>query len=114
MTGDDPGAAVADVRRDVVLSPEDAALIRSADTFFPRTTNPDRGSDSSLRGGTPGFVRVDGRWLWWPDYPGNNLFNSFGNLAVDPEAALLFLDFPTGHTVHLSGTAAVEWGADDA
>ena len=109
MTGDDPGAAVAGVRRDVVLSPEDAALIRAADTFFLGTTNPDRGSDSSHRGGTPGFVRVDGGRLWWPDYPGNNLFNSFGNLAVDPEAALLFLDFDTGRTLHLSGTAEVDW-----
>ncbi len=45
------------------------------------------------------------------DYPGNNLFNCFGNLAVDPEASLLFLDFDTGRTLHLSGTAEVEWEA---
>jgi hypothetical protein len=37
------------------------------------------------------------------------MFNSFGNLAVDPEAALLFIDFGTGNTLHLSGTASVEW-----
>jgi hypothetical protein len=55
-------------------------------------------------------VRVEGRDLWWPDYPGNNLFNSLGNLAVNPEAALLFFDFATGRTLHLSGTAEVEWG----
>jgi pyridoxamine 5'-phosphate oxidase-like protein len=56
-------------------------------------------------------VNGDGDRLWWRDYPGNNLFNSFGNLAVDPEAALLFLDFDTGRTLHLSGTAEVEWEA---
>jgi len=100
-----------EVRRDAVLSPADAALIRGADTFFLGTTNPERGSDTSHRGGAPGFVRVDGDRLWWPDYPGNNLFNSFGNLAVDPEASLLFLDFDSGHTLQLSGTAAVDFAA---
>jgi predicted pyridoxine 5'-phosphate oxidase superfamily flavin-nucleotide-binding protein len=101
----DPG----DVRRDAVLSPADTGLIRAADTFFLGTTNPERGSDTSHRGGAPGFVRVDGDRLWWPDYPGNNLFNSFGNLAVDPEAALLFFDFDTGRTLQLSGTAEIDW-----
>ena len=107
LAQDGPG----DVRRDAALSPADARLIRAADTFFLGTTNPERGSDSSHRGGTPGFVRVDGDRLWWPDYPGNNLFNSFGNLAVDPEASLLFLDFDTGRTLQLSGTAEVDWDA---
>ncbi|MGD0700976.1 MAG: pyridoxamine 5'-phosphate oxidase family protein [Trebonia sp.] len=100
-----------DVRRDAVLSAADARLIRAADTFFLGTTNPERGSDTSHRGGTPGFVRVDRDRLWWPDYPGNNLFNSFGNLAVDPEASLLFADFDTGSTLQLSGTAEVDWAA---
>jgi uncharacterized protein len=103
----DPG----DVRRGAVLSPADTELIRAADTFFLGTTNPERGSDTSHRGGAPGFVRADGDGLWWPDYPGNNLFNSFGNLAVDPEASLLFFDFDTGRTLQLSGTAEVDWDA---
>jgi uncharacterized protein len=103
----DPG----DVRRGAALSAADTELIRSADTFFLGTTNPERGSDTSHRGGRPGFVRVDGDRLWWPDYPGNNLFNSFGNLAVDPEASLLFLDFDSGRTLQLSGTAEVDWDA---
>jgi predicted pyridoxine 5'-phosphate oxidase superfamily flavin-nucleotide-binding protein len=103
----DPG----DVRRGAALAAADSELIREADTFFLGTTNPERGSDTSHRGGTPGFVRVDGDRLWWPDYPGNNLFNSFGNLAVDPEASLLFLDFDTGRTLQLSGTAEVDWDA---
>jgi uncharacterized protein len=103
----DPG----DIRRGAALSPADTELIRAADTFFLGTTNPERGADTSHRGGAPGFVRVDGDRLWWPDYPGNNLFNSFGNLAVDPEASLLFFDFDTGRTLQLSGTAVVEWDA---
>ncbi len=98
------------------LSADDQAMIEAADTFFLGTTHPTRGSDASHRGGPAGFVRVDspGR-LWWPDYPGNNMFNSFGNLAVDDEAALLFVDFVTGASLQVSGTARVEWtspGAD--
>ena len=104
---DDPG----DVRRAAALSPADAEQVRAADTFFLGTTNPERGSDASHRAGRPGFVRVDGDRVWWPDYPGNKLFNSFGNLAVNPEAALLFPDFRAGRALYLSGTAEVDWDA---
>jgi predicted pyridoxine 5'-phosphate oxidase superfamily flavin-nucleotide-binding protein len=96
------------------LRPEDIRLIESADTFFLGTTHATAGSDASHRGGPPGFVRVaDGR-LWWPDYPGNNLFNSFGNLAADPSAALLFVDFDAGVSLQLSGSATVCWNDPDA
>jgi uncharacterized protein len=92
------------------LSAADQAMIEASDTFFLGTTHPSRGSDASHRGGPAGFVRVDSpNRLWWPDYPGNNMFNSFGNLAVDDEAALLFVDFVTGASLQLSGTAQVEW-----
>lgn len=73
------------------LASDQARLIRAADTF------------SSVSN-------------WWPDYPGDNMFNSLGNLAFDSAAALLFADFATGHAVHLSGTAVLEWspgGSDD-
>jgi predicted pyridoxine 5'-phosphate oxidase superfamily flavin-nucleotide-binding protein len=101
--------AAGDVRHDTALSPADVRQIRAATTFFLGTSNPERGSDASHRGGARGFVRVDGDTLWWPDYPGNNLFNSFGNLAVNPEASLLFPDFGSGRTLQLSGTAEVDW-----
>jgi uncharacterized protein len=102
-----------DVRHGTTPAPEDLSVIRAADTFFLGTVNPERGADASHRGGAPDFVRVDDEGLWWPDYPGNNLFNSLGNLAVDPEAALLFFDFPTGRTLHLSGTAETTWTTPD-
>ena len=103
-------AGAGDVRCDSALAAEDIQLIRGADTFFLGTTHPERGSDASHRGGPPGCDRVDGDQLWWPDYAGNNLFNSFGNLAIDPETALLFLDFTTGRTLQLTGAAEIEWG----
>ena len=91
------------------LGAEHIELIRRADTFFLGTVHPTRGADASHRGGPPGFVRVENGQLWWPDYPGNNMFNSLGNLDSDNTAALLFVDYDSGVTLHLSGTATVEW-----
>jgi predicted pyridoxine 5'-phosphate oxidase superfamily flavin-nucleotide-binding protein len=110
LTADSHEARLGDVRHGTALSAPDFELIRNADTFFLGTTHPRRGSDASHRGGPRGFVRVEDGQLWWPDYPGNNLFNSFGNLSIDPEAALLFPDFSTGRTLQLSGTAEIAWG----
>jgi predicted pyridoxine 5'-phosphate oxidase superfamily flavin-nucleotide-binding protein len=111
-----PARSIADVATQRVagrvserLTAEDIAQIGAADTFFLGTTHPTRGADASHRGGPSGFVRVeDDRTLWWPDYRGNNMFNSLGNLAVDPTAALLFIDFATGRALHLSGRAVLE------
>lgn len=50
----------------------------------------------------------------WPDYAGNNMFNSMGNLAVDPTAALLFIDFESGDVLQLTGRATLEWASNDA
>ncbi|OPE46402.1 pyridoxamine 5'-phosphate oxidase, partial [Mycobacterium intermedium] len=93
------------------LQPQDIAFVHAADTFFLGTTHPESGNDASHRGGPAGFVHAAPDHLWWPDYPGNNMFNSFGNLAIDPTAALLFVDFRSGATLQLSGTATVRWDA---
>jgi uncharacterized protein len=103
------GGSERPVEHTSTLGAQHEALITKSDTFFLGTVHPTRGADASHRGGPPGFVHVDGDTLWWPDYPGNNMFNSFGNLAVDPTAALLFIDFDTGTTLHVSGKATVEW-----
>ncbi len=105
-----PGrAAIATAVESDRLNSTQRAMIHAADTFFLGTAHPTRGADASHKGGSPGFVRLDGDELWWPDYAGNNLFNSMGNIAVNPEAALLFVDFATGQTLHLSGRAELEW-----
>jgi predicted pyridoxine 5'-phosphate oxidase superfamily flavin-nucleotide-binding protein len=97
-------------RRATLLDGPDQASIARSDTFFLGTSHPTRGSDASHRGGRPGFVRVDSPdRLWWPDFPGNNMFNSYGNLAVDDDAALLFIDFDTTSALHITGTAHVRW-----
>lgn len=88
------------------------ALIRSADTFFVVTSFPGGHADASHRGGLPGFVRVegDGGTLEIPDYVGNSMYNTLGNIAKDPRAALVFLDFETGRLLHLGGSATIHFG----
>lgn len=57
------------------------------------------------------LIAVDDRGLRWPDYRGNFFFNTFGNIALDPRCGLLVVDFDTGDTLQLSGTANVPWEA---
>jgi predicted pyridoxine 5'-phosphate oxidase superfamily flavin-nucleotide-binding protein len=103
-----------------LLSPAAQALVRGADTFFiasaspaARGSDPAEGVDVSHRGGKPGFVRVDtvdgGTVLTAPDFSGNNVFNTFGNLAANPQAGLLFVDFASGDVLSLTGRAEIVW-----
>lgn len=103
-------ATAADATTRAALTRDQVALVEATDTFVLGTTHPERGSDASHRGGVPGFVRVEGGdRLVWDDLPGNQMFNTFGNLAVDPSAAVLVVDPATGRPLHLSGTATVRW-----
>ncbi|MFJ9627837.1 pyridoxamine 5'-phosphate oxidase family protein [Streptomyces sp. NPDC101175] len=94
------------------LTSAQAEFIAAADTFFLATVH-EHGADASHRGGDPGFVRaVSSRELTWPDYPGNAMFLSLGNLLADPRAGLLLLDWTTGTTLQLTGQARTEFGRD--
>ncbi|WP_369389202.1 pyridoxamine 5'-phosphate oxidase family protein [Streptomyces sp. CG1] len=87
------------------LGSREREFIRTADTFFLATVHPG-GADVSHRGGNPGFVQVTSSTeLIWPDYPGNAMFLTLGNLRTDPRAGLLFLDWTTGDTLQLTGEA---------
>jgi predicted pyridoxine 5'-phosphate oxidase superfamily flavin-nucleotide-binding protein len=102
-------------RRGVRLTEVQREWIAHADTFFIATAHPEAGADASHRGGASGFVRVmDGTTLRFPDYSGNNMFNTLGNLAVNSKAGLLFLDFGSGDTLQITGEARVLWDADQA
>ncbi|MEV7685649.1 pyridoxamine 5'-phosphate oxidase family protein [Streptomyces bungoensis] len=91
------------------LGDAQAGFVTAADTFFLATVHPG-GADVSHRGGNPGFVRVlSPRELAWPDYPGNAMFLTLGNLRADPRAGLLFLDWTTGTTLQLTGEAHTEF-----
>ena len=88
-------------------------LLAAADTLFLASGNPKGDLDASHRGGAPGFVSVlDERRLWIPDYTGNSMFNSLGNLRLDPRAGLLLLDLDRGESLQLAGTVAIDLAAD--
>jgi len=87
--------------------------IGEADTFFIASRHSEQGADASHRGGRPGFITVtDGNRLQWPDYKGNSMFQTLGNLALNPAAGLLFLDWERNATLQLSGSANVVWDQD--
>ena len=102
------------------LSPRAAALVVRADTFFIATASTNAwsggagdGCDVSHRGGNPGFVRVarekGASALYWPDFRGNFMYNTLGNLESNPRAGLLFMDFDSGEALQLTGRAEVIW-----
>lgn len=114
----EPGAIASERRGgsgvEVPVGPALGALASRADTLFVATAHATRGVDVSHRGGAPGFVKVrsDGA-LRVPDYAGNGMFNTLGNLSVDPRAGLLFVDFQRGDLLQLTGRAEIEWDVDD-
>lgn len=87
-----------------------AALVDTADTLFVATHAAGAGADVSHRGGPAGFVRRMGSGdLLVPDYPGNRMFMTLGNLQRDGRAGLLFIDFERGDLLTLTGRAEIVW-----
>lgn len=106
--------------RSPALTPGQRAWVESADTFFIASgyrgdgASATFGMDASHRGGHRGLVRVvDENTLRFPDYAGNNHYNTIGNLVLDPRAGYLFVDFETGSLLQLTGTASIDWDSDD-
>ena len=93
------------------LDAEQIELVRGADTAFVASVHGERGADASHRGGRPGFLEVGdgGRRVLLPDYSGNRMFQTLGNLAVDPRIGMLIVDWETGRTLQLSGIAEILW-----
>ncbi|MEK8052796.1 pyridoxamine 5'-phosphate oxidase family protein [Ideonella sp. DXS22W] len=103
-----------------VLGAQALALVQASDTCFIASSSaatprhdgtPGAGVDLSHRGGRPGFVQVSrtpaGHQLTLPDYAGNAMFNTLGNLLLWPWAGLLFVDWTSGDLLQLSATASL-------
>ncbi|HKY90533.1 MAG TPA: pyridoxamine 5'-phosphate oxidase family protein [Nevskiaceae bacterium] len=87
---------------------EDRAFIGRCPMFFVATADARGRPDCSYKGGVPGFVRVlDERTLAIPDYDGNGMYRSWGNVIANPHVGLLFLDFETPKRLRVNGTATV-------
>jgi predicted pyridoxine 5'-phosphate oxidase superfamily flavin-nucleotide-binding protein len=91
------------------LSESDAAFITSVDHFFLATVSPDGWPTVSYKGGAPGFVRVvDQQTLAFPNYNGNGMYLSMGNVIENGRVAMLFIDWERRNRFRVHGTATID------
>ncbi len=85
------------------------AFIEGVDMFFLATADELGRPTCSYKGGDPGFVTVvDARTLAFPNYDGNGMFLSLGNVLRNPEVGLLFLDLERGQRMRVHGAASID------
>ena len=94
-------------------------LIEKSDLFFISSSQCDQDMDTNHRGGPPGFMRVvsnddSGAVICYPEYSGNRLFQTLGNLMVNPLAGLCVPDFDTGDMLYFTGKTDILVGKDAA
>jgi uncharacterized protein len=91
------------------ISPHDKAFIESRDMFFLATADDAGLPNCSYKGGEPGFVRViDEHTVAFPNFDGNGMYLSMGNVVVNPAVGMLFIDFERGHRMRLNGNASID------
>ena len=91
------------------ISAADRAFIEARDMFFLATADAEGRPTCSYKGGEPGFVQVlDGRTVAFPNYDGNGMYLSTGNVIVNPNVGMLFIDFEQGHRMRLDGEARID------
>src|SRR5215213_4936090 len=94
-----------------VIDAEDKAFIEGLDMFFLATADEQGYPNCSYKGGDPGFVAVlDEHTVAFPNYDGNGMYLSVGNLRVNPHVGLLFVDFcgRPPRRLRLNGVASVQ------
>ena len=111
------------VSSDLPLPAEALSLIEQADMFFLSSTN-GKTMDTNHRGGPAGFIRVlsnspsedggDGVVLVYPEYSGNRLYQTLGNLHTDPHIGIAIPDYTTSDVLYLTGTTQLLAGASAA
>jgi predicted pyridoxine 5'-phosphate oxidase superfamily flavin-nucleotide-binding protein len=91
------------------FTPDDKTYLESAEYFFIATADAEGRPDCSFKGGPPGFVRVTGESeLAFPDYDGNGMFKSLGNILVNPDVGLLFIAMHgKPRRLRINGTASI-------
>ena len=94
-----------------VIDDGDRAFIEARDMFFLATADAGGHAQCSYKGGDPGFVKVlDETTLAFPNYDGNGMYLSMGNVLVNPHVGLLFIDF-TGNPprrLRVNGVASID------
>lgn len=95
--------------------PEVARSLQQTGALLLASRAPDGGADCSHRGGPPGFAQLtpDGV-VRLPDYPGNSLFNTWGNLLLDPQGALAWVDPESAALLQARGRFQLLWDQPDS
>lgn len=98
-----------DVRMHTTFTPADRSFIESAPMFFLATADRDGRPDCSYKGGMPGFIEVVAEdTLAYPEYDGNGMFKSLGNIILNPNVGMLFIEFRGDfRLLRVNGTASV-------
>jgi predicted pyridoxine 5'-phosphate oxidase superfamily flavin-nucleotide-binding protein len=93
-----------------VISPHDKAFIERMDMFFLATVDEHGNPNCSYKGGEPGFVRViDDTTVAFPNYDGNGMYLSMGNVLKTSHVGMLFIDFEQQHRMRLNGDASIDY-----
>jgi predicted pyridoxine 5'-phosphate oxidase superfamily flavin-nucleotide-binding protein len=93
------------------IDADDRAFIERMDMFFLATADAHGRPQCSYKGGDPGFVRVlDEHTVAFPNYDGNGMYLSMGNLMVNPQVGMLFIDFTAERPsrLRLNGVASID------
>jgi predicted pyridoxine 5'-phosphate oxidase superfamily flavin-nucleotide-binding protein len=90
------------------MTAEDREFIETRDMFFISTVDEQGRPTVSYKGGATGFIRViDNKTIAFPNYDGNGMFLTAGNIAENNEVGLLFIDFENPQRLRLHGTASI-------
>lgn len=85
-------------------------LIENANTFFLGTCGLNKKVDASHKGGKPGFVKfINNNTIKIPDYSGNSMFNSLGNIHENPSSGLIFIDYKENKILQLTGRGEIKF-----
>ena len=90
------------------ITEEFKKVLSNSDTFFLSSSHKEKGADISHKGGKKGFVKViSNTEIEFIDMPGNNLYNSLGNIYANSLVNLLFIDFINNDTYLIIGKASI-------
>jgi predicted pyridoxine 5'-phosphate oxidase superfamily flavin-nucleotide-binding protein len=97
---------LADVKVHDRFTDDDQAFIATMDMFFLATVDEEGQPTCSYKGGDPGFVTVvDEQTLAFPNYDGNGMYLSMGNVAATGKVGVLFIDFARQRRLRVEGMA---------
>jgi hypothetical protein len=89
---------------------EEREFLERQSMFFLASVDAEGRPNCSYKGGTPGFVRVvEDDTLAFPNYDGNGMFLSMGNVAQTGEVGMLFVDFAGQTRMRVNGEASIDF-----